>query len=186
MTLRVIQGGRRDGVRLGWVQVAVRSEADLPRVSAVVYEEDTFLTLSAPTSPSEPSEHPVRTFTDVLEAEPVAPGTVLIGPRDRPLALLAVVHDLDHDPSWRPDWIATALRGVIDLTARRQLGELALPLLGTVHGRMPLAEAMTLTAAALSSVERRFPERVWLVVPEPVREEVAALLSRLVGAEGGR
>lgn len=187
MTLRLIQGGRRDRVQLGQVQVqvAVWSEENLPGVAAVVYEEDTFLTLSAPTLLSEPAEHPVRTFTNALEVEPIAPGTVLIGPRDRPLELLAVVHDLDHDPSWRSDWISAALTGVMERAAQRQVRELALPLLGTVHGRLPLEEAVSLNVAAFRSVDQHFPERVWLMVPESALEEVADLLSRLAEKESG-
>jgi hypothetical protein len=104
-----------------------------------VLEEDTWFTLSsAPTVLAE-TEHPIRVMTDAWDAEPARPGTVHI--RDRhPFRLLAVVHDLAEDPTWRVEWIEEALRGSLEIARERGLKALGIEPLGTVHGRFPVAE----------------------------------------------
>jgi hypothetical protein len=179
--LRLMNGGQSDSFRLGSATVVrLWGEPLVPAgAGAVVLEEDTLQVLGAPVELCLPTGHPVRVITEAYEAQPVPPGAVLVR-GERPLALLAVVHDLDREPSWEEAWIAAALRAVLEEAARRNIRGLALPLLGTVHGRLDPARAVALTWEALREAERP-PERIWLQAPPNelpiIREQIVRIRS---------
>jgi hypothetical protein len=113
-----------------------------------VLEEDTWFTLSSAPTLLEPTEHPIRVMTDAWDAEPAQPGSVHV--RDRhPFRLLAVVHDLSADPTWRVEWIEEALRESLEIARERGLEALGIEPLGTVHGRFPVADFDQLLARVL-------------------------------------
>lgn len=145
------------------------------RVEARVYEEDTFLVLSAPAEIREPLEHPVRIFNALWEARPHPPGSVLVQ-QGRPLRLLAVVYDLSAEPICREEWLDAALGNLLSRVEERRLRSLALPLLGTGPGRLPVARSCALLRGALASRAPRCLSRLWLLTPaEPGREILDAL-----------
>ena len=118
----------------------------------------------------------MRVLTEVLETQGETPGSVVVR-RGQPLRLLAVVHDLAADPTWKEEWIAQALDEILRQAQRRQLRSLALPLLGTVHGRLPRQKCLELIHDALDRVSAAaFPERIWLLVPEGAAGSVARQL----------
>ena len=164
--LRLIRGGHRFEISLGSFQIVAAPEYNPPfAVDAVVYEEDTFLVLSAEPVVREPKEHPVRLWTRVIETKPEIPGSVLVMDR-RPLRFLAIVHDLNHEPSWREEWIESALEGVFREAEDRTLQSIALPLLGTKHGRLEKQRFIVLLRHALRRSSLRHLKRIWLVMPE--------------------
>jgi hypothetical protein len=143
-------------------------------IDAVAAEEDTYLVLSAPPIIDEPVEHALRVLRDAHRAEPVVPGQVLVRP-GVPLGLLAVVHDLDQQPSWREPWIGEAVQAVFSVVGERRLASLALPCLGTVHGQLAPSRFLELLAPALDDPPDCL-RHLWLVVPENLEP---ALLRRL-------
>ena len=137
---------------------------------AVVMEEDTYLVLSADPEVREPAVARLRVFHEAYAADPIEPGTV-VAREGIPLRLLAVVHDLSQDPSWREEWIAAALGAVFREVASRRVHTLAMPALGRVHGALPRERLVGLLRAALEAGPPRDLERLFLVVPE---EEVTS------------
>lgn len=137
-------------------------------VDAVVLEEDRWRVLSAPPEVPEVGEHPLRVFTALVEAEPSALGQVVVRP-GRPARLLAVVHDLDREPSCTLDDVRAALEAVVRVCRAQGWRRLALPLLGTRHGRLAPGEVLAVTAAVLA----RAPElqAVWLQTDDPAALE---------------
>jgi len=122
----------------GVVTIAPHHQPPFP-VQGLVLEEDTWFALSSSPKVLEPSEHPIRVMTDAWEAEPALPGSVHV--RDgHPFRILAVVHDLSLDPTWRVEWIELALRRSLEVARKRGLQALGIEPLGTVHGRFPVAE----------------------------------------------
>ncbi|MCP3960758.1 MAG: hypothetical protein GY719_23180 [bacterium] len=172
-TLRLIQGSHPE-VKLGPLKVVVASR-ELPpfAVQAVVEEEDTYLVLSAAPQVRPPRQPLIQVLTEVHEAEPIVPGSVVVRHR-QPLALLAVVHDLARDPTWKETWIAEALDGVLREAEQRRLRSLAVPVLGTVHGRLPLSRGLELIRHAVRRSAPECLERLWLVVPEHTLGSVAS------------
>lgn len=139
-------------------------------VEAVVLEEDRWLVLSAPPVIREHVEHPLRIHTAVAEATARALGEVVVQGA-HPARLLAVVHDLDRDPTVELADVVRALAAVMALCAARRWSRLALPLLGRRHGRLDRAAVLAATAAALAGAAH--VTAVWLVTSEPA--DLAAL-----------
>lgn len=166
--LRLVRGGRGE-IRLGPLLVTV-SPPDA-RVEAIVLEEDTWLVLSAEPEVKPPAESMVRIMTDLLKAEPMAPGSVLAEDGE-PLRILAVVYDLAEEPLCRPEWVAEALQGVLRVAEEKGIATLALPLLGVRHGRLPVALFAELLEEAVRKTPLRRLRRVWLLAAEQERQEL--------------
>lgn len=164
------------------VRVAVESEAALNGV-VVVHEEDTHLVLSAPSVVHEIERHPIRVMEGVWNDRGHEVGTVV----SRPSAILAVVHDLNDEPTCRPESVATALDAVYALAEKRGLARLALWPLGAVHGRMPLNDAI---GGVLDALRRATPpslETVYLLARDDseadTRSALGHWLANLAGKE---
>lgn len=178
-SLRVVRGYRQVSVECGGVRVAAAREDDAPFfVDAEVLEEDTWLALSTPADVIPDPGHPVRVMTRVWQARPEMPGTVIVR-RGVPLKLLAVVHDLDVEPSWTEERIEQLLSALFDIVDREGVRALRLPLLATRHGRLRPQRFMRLLRTAL---ERRAgfdgPLRaIWLVREDQCGAELLRLLT---------
>ena len=116
----------------------------------------------------EPQESWGEVIKQVNELQPETPGCVLIR-ETYPLETLAVVHDLDREPSWKEEWIAAALDGVLREFAARGVRSGAIPMLGATHGSLPLERAAGLLREALKRGGPRTLEHIWLVVPSGTR-----------------
>jgi hypothetical protein len=125
-------------------------------------EDDTYHVLSAGPEIREPAEHPIRLWTELHELEPAVAGSVIVRPGSPP-RWLAVVHDLSLDPTWRENWVAAALEGVLREAARRAVSRLGLEPLGCVHGKLQPDRFASLLAAALDRVHPRTLERLWIM-----------------------
>ena len=156
------------------ILVAAPEEGPAPfAVDARVREEDRWLVLSAPPEVRDRAINPLAVFTATAEAEPAALGAVVVQP-GTPLLLLAVVHDLDRDPTVTVADVERALAGVVACCRERRLARIALPLLGLRHGRPDRDAVIAATARALADA----PEiaAVWLVTDEAA--DLVALQAR--------
>jgi len=143
---------------------------------AVVREEDVQLILTADTRPRAPRESLRTLEAAALRARAHEPGSVIVRP-DRPLELLAVIHDLDRDPSWTEQWIAAATLSALRAARWRGLLHLAMPLLGTVHGRLNPQRASAILGDALCTDPWARPETLWI---QDAGHEAIARLRRMV------
>ena len=140
-------------------------------VEAVVIEDDTHLVLGADPLPRETHEDPERLLENARASIQPAPGTLVVRGRD-PVRLHAIVHDLDEEPSWREDWVASALREVLREVAARELRSLSLPLLGGVHGSLGPERFAELLGGALAEASVEKLDDVWLTVSPDKAAEV--------------
>jgi len=153
-------------VSFGSVQIVVAPRGRPPfPVNAVAAEEDTFLVLSADPVVRAPREPLIKLLTKVIETRPEIPGTVLVKGKD-PLRLLAIVHDLNLEPSWREEWIASTLDEIFKEAECRRLHAIALPFLGTRHGSLKVERFVALLRRALERMSPSHPKRLWLVTPD--------------------
>ncbi|MDZ7829691.1 MAG: hypothetical protein U5K33_09475 [Halofilum sp. (in: g-proteobacteria)] len=144
---------------------------------AVVREEDVQLILTAAANPSPPTQSLDELERAALNAPSRSPGSVVVRP-GRPMILLAVIHDLDREPSWREDWILAATVAALRAARWRGLMHLSMPLLGTVHGRLDPWRAAELLAEALVHDSLPRPETLWI---EDVDAEPVAWLRDRIG-----
>ena len=174
--LRLIQGGAHPELAVGTVRIFAGPEKMPPYVvEAMIKEEDTFLVLSADPGLFASDENPIRVLTEAVEARPETPGSVIV--KDgHPMQFLAIVHDLDREPSWKEEWVVNALDGIFREAEKRKLRSIALPLVGTLHGSLEKSRFIALLREAL---ERKSPghlKRLWLVTPEGAASEILEML----------
>jgi O-acetyl-ADP-ribose deacetylase (regulator of RNase III) len=144
------------------VVTAAGAPAPFP-VEAVVYEDDTQMVLGSDPLVREVSVPASDLIADIAGAKPQPPGTVVVreGP---PLRFHAIVHDLQREPSWREEWISSALAGVFDEANALDVGSLALPVLGSLYGQLDPQRFCQLLDLELKRVFSSSVERIWLVV----------------------
>lgn len=166
---------------LAGVKIVVAREDDAPfTVAGEILEEDTWLALSTPADVIGPPGHPVRVMTEAWEAEPETIGTAVVRP-GVPVRLLAIVHDLDAEPTWTPAGVAAALAAAFDEAARRGLRAVSVPLLAVRYGGFARGAFVDLLRAELLRHARdpaSVLRAVWLVRED---EDGAELLRRLTG-----
>jgi hypothetical protein len=180
--LRVVRGSLSCGMSLGNLHI-VASPKDAPpfRVDAFVFEEDTFLVMSADPVVRDPKESMVRIMSRLTEIQPAALGSVLVRGK-QPLQFLAVVHDFNQDPSFKEEWAASTLEGIFKASESLQLRSLALPLIGTRYGLMEAERSAALLGLALKHAALQHLSRLWLMVPRgTARDTIRMLKNRSKG-----
>lgn len=131
--------------------------------------------LSADPVAKETEESPSKSLERAVDTSPHEPGSVVVK-EGRPTRLLAVVHDLSHDPSWKEQWVKQALARVLGTAEERQFVSLSLPMLGTLRGTLEPSRFVELLYSRLSEHTGTYPHSIWLVLPESTD---ASLISTL-------
>jgi hypothetical protein len=144
----------------------------------LVREEDTFLVLGPDAAAAAPAEDLGSLTRAVADFEPREPGSVVARGGEPPV-LAAVVHDLDRDPTWRPEWVDAALREVMREADARGAASLALPVLGGVHGEVGPYRFLRGLTEALRSVDPWALERVCVRFPADLDPRDARGMERL-------
>ena len=174
--LTLIRGNYPYEMTIGSVQVVAAPDKRPPfKVDAVAVEEDTFLVMSAHRRVQDPKEPLIKIMTRLIETRPKVPGSVFVR-GGSPLRFLAVVHDLNEEPTWREEWIIGALEGILQEAERRELSSIALPFLGTLHGSLDKERFLVLLRAALEKVPVNYLKRLWLIVPGKTSSRILEIL----------
>ena len=106
-------------------------------------------------------------------------GSVLIR-GNHPLRFLAVVHDVNLEPTWKEEWIETALTKIFQKSKKRHIGAIGLPLLGTLHGRLEPARFAMILGRVMSKAVLTHLRRVWLISPIRTNREVISILKTVL------
>ena len=164
---RLIQGGLHQSAAFGAVRIVAAPEESQPfPVEAMTYEEDTFLIMSADPEEIHPEIHPIRLMMELEDFKPKKIGSVVVK-NGRPLRLLAVIHDVNHEPTCRDGWVEKALHAVFREVERRGIQSLGMPLLATRHGRMPCSRFAQVLGRVLAQTEIKSLKRLWIMAPVP-------------------
>jgi hypothetical protein len=150
-------------------------------VEAQVIEDDTHLVLGADPVPRETREEPGQLLEDARANIQPVPGTLVVH-GSHPTRFHAIVHNLDEEPSWREEWVASALREVLREVGTSKLRSISLPLLGGVHGSLAPERFAELLRDALAETDVGCLDEVWLTVPPEVAAEMASRF-RALGIE---
>lgn len=145
-------------------------------VDAVVEEQDTHLVLTPDLLIAETKESYGQLIRRAVEQLPRAPGTALVVTREPPARILAIVHDLDREPSWCEAWVAQAYIQAFSVIQAYGFRSVALPLLGTVHGRLDPVRSVELLRQALRGLTFLNLENIWIIAP-PVPDTLIRSLS---------
>ncbi|NIM29567.1 MAG: hypothetical protein GTO67_11325 [Gammaproteobacteria bacterium] len=168
--------------RLGRVHVVVAPEDQPPfSINAIAVEEDTHLLLSSEGAIDEPKETFAELVSAAAERQPETPGSVLVR-KAEPLEFLAIVHDIDCEPTWCEAWIASAINGIVEEAEWRQLEAIGMPLLGTRHGHIEGRRVALWLARCLSRARFRHLKRIWVVAPPGSETELMWVLRNEFGA----
>ena len=120
-------------------------------------------------------------MTDVINAEPEPVGSVVVR-KGHPLRFLAIVHDVNQEPTWKEEWIVTALKHVFQESEKRKISAMGLPLLGTKHGRLDKLRFVVLLAEVLNHIVWDHLKQLWLIVPPQTgRDMIRVLEAEIAG-----
>jgi len=129
---------------------------------AIVLEEDTSLVLTPDPTIRESSVSQFKALMDLYQLEEHEVGSVVL--RNKvPLQLLAVVHNLDEEPSCSKQAVTLALAASLDLCEKRGLEQVAFQPLGCVHGKLDYSWFRRLLLAELAQREDQGLTKVWLL-----------------------
>lgn len=164
----------------------VPTEGELPfEPDAVVREEDTWLVLSGDRVPEAPDGDPGELLREAADYEPQPPGTVVVREAS-PAELLAVVHDLDREPTTcRAEWVDEALAAVMDELHALGAETVVLPVLGAVHGTLHPLRFHRSLRAALDGASPWALREICVRVPPKVDPRAARDVERLWDADDG-
>jgi len=177
--MKLVQRSHHSELWIGSVRIFV-APRDIPPfiAAAIAEEEDTYLVLSADSEVQETHEDPERLMTELLKTSPLTPGTV-IPTGKHPLRLLAIVHDLDREPSWKEEWVTGALDGIFREAEGRKLRSIAVPMLGAVHGSLEKQRFLVLLREALERSSPKYLVRLWLITPTGSTREILEMLASI-------
>lgn len=128
-------------------------------VELVVFEEDTYMLLSAGNFARDTRRDTGGLIHEMEEFTPPAPGELVVkGNRAH-----AIVHDLGQEPSCRPQWVDAALDALLAHCRRERIRSLAIQPLGCVHGAGTVDEF----SARLRHLARDSEiERIWIMADD--------------------
>ena len=133
-------------------------------IEAVVIEQDCDLVLDTEPVIRDPGEQ-IETLLRAVETSALRkPGTIRVKGGSAPIEILAIVHDFSAEPSWREDWVVSALDAIFAEVAVRGIEALALPMLGSVHGRLSVARALVLLEQCLWRNRPAGLRSLWLLM----------------------
>jgi hypothetical protein len=174
----MISGGLQSETVYGPIRIVAAPEAAVPfEIDARAYEEDTFLIMSADPACAGPEEHPIRLMTQLIETRPEPVGSVRVTGQ-RPLRFLAIVHDVNQDPTWKAEWVKSAIEEIFRETEKRELNAIGLPPLGTLHGKLSIQRFIELLVQALKQTAFHCLRRLWLIVPAGTSAETIKMLQK--------
>ncbi len=163
-------------VRLGDLAVVAAPRHHPPfSCQAFVHEQDTNLLLGEQTTLRDPGK-PAWYLANILEEAPTsALGSVIIRGQ-APVHLLAIIHDIEKNPTCQQAHITTAYQNIWHIAQQTGLSTIGMPLLGTVHGKLPVDVALSLFRSSLESHQHDKLQHIWLIWPASQDCRIGALI----------
>ena len=134
-------------------------------VEAIALEEDTALILSADTVIKEIKDHPIRLMTELYNFKEKTPGSVVVKGKN-PYRFLAIVHDLEREPSCEEEWIDNALNQIFYLCRKSGIKSLGLQLLGTRYGPVKYNWILDRIRSILIKEANSQLKNLWIMMPD--------------------
>jgi hypothetical protein len=165
---------------IGKIEIAVAPIEYLPLgIDAIVEEQDTQLLMAVDTEIEYPDDDFDTLINQMTTGKARRPGQIIVK-QDKPIRFQAIIHDINHDPSWKVEWIALALKQLVEEIENYQIKSLAMPLLGTHHGKMAEEESIELLCASLATDQASLLENLWLIAPDPICNRIKDSINNFV------
>lgn len=180
--MKLVWDSQQFKVQINQVDIYIAPEGCPPfPVKAIVEEQDTSLVLEPADEIHEYSDtRPVWYLSNTQELQKVYhPGEVIVKSYN-PIRLLAIVHNLDCEPTWDIEWIKVAIENIFNLCSAKELASLGLPILGAQFGKLESEEFLKLLVNQLQIQPFAYPQRIWLVIPVHECQKIYDNLSQLV------
>jgi hypothetical protein len=141
-------------------EIILRSDLKAPfDIQALLIEEDTAMILSADTNVQIYDEHPIRLMTSLLDHKPESPGSIVTR-GESPYCFYAIVHDFDQYPSFKEDWVSSAIELALGKCADLRIQSLAMQVLGSTYGTQPEGWFLDLLTNHIGDQQFEFPNRI--------------------------
>jgi hypothetical protein len=162
---------------IGPVEVII-APPELPpfKIDAIVEEQDTSLLLGVTPIISETNESFDKLVSQMIAQQPRSPGEVVVK-GNHPVRLLAVVHNLEQEPTWKEEWIANTLGHIFKESVNNRIKTVAMPVLGSIYGSLNYENFIELFRSALPPGNFTYPEKIWLIVPAPECNRIMKLFT---------
>ena len=152
---------------LGSIEIAIAPAEYVPvEIDAIVEEQDTQLLMSVDAEIQYPEEDFDTLIKEMAKGKARAPGQIIVK-RGNPIRFQAIIHDIYQKPSWKVEWIAFALKQLVEKIEVFDVKTLAMPLLGTVYGNMDEEESIKLLCSMLATDKSICLNKFWLIAPDP-------------------
>ncbi len=167
--MKLVRGGLSKRFLFNGVYVSIATRDNLPKpVEVMVFEEDTNLILTVDREMYFQEEHPIRLMTEIHRTKGHVPGSLVT----RGKSWYAVVIDLNAEKMCDSKWISKAYQHVFVNLEEEKIVTVAINLLGTIHGKMAVKDAVSLFVTALESKVPANLKQVWLIVSNESLKEV--------------
>jgi hypothetical protein len=174
--LKLLEGGLTCRASFGNLEIfAAPKESPPLKADGFVFEEDTFLVMSADTTVREPKTSMVRIMSNLIQTRPAVPGSILVRGQ-KPFRFLAVVHDFNEEPSLKEEWVTSALDVIFRKSEDLRIHSIAIPLLGAHYGFLKAERFIEFLVQALKGISLQHLKRLWLIVPGGTARDIVGML----------
>jgi hypothetical protein len=131
-------------------------------IDALVEEQDTCLVLGNSPVIKTPLESFPALVKKMERQKPRIPGEVMVI-HSKPKRIVAIIYDINHKPICREEWIETAIINILQQCDAYQIRTLAMPLLGTTHGKIDIKTSTGILENIFIDHGPAYPEKIFLI-----------------------
>lgn len=164
---------------IGDIETAIAPIEYVPsEIEAIVEEQDTQLLMVVDSVIDYPEDDFDTLIDQMSSGKSRKPGQIIVR-HEKPMRLQAIIHDIYQEPSCKVEWVAFALKQLIEEINNLQIKTLAMPLLGTIQGKIAEQQSVELLCACLGTDQKSVLEKLWLVVPDPVCSRIKQYIENM-------
>jgi hypothetical protein len=145
-------------------------------VSAIVEEQDTNLLLDTIPVIQDTQESYRSLVIKMYQQKPLTPGQVFIKDT-QPARLIAIIYDIEQTPVCNEAVLATVINNLLDTMNRHKLKSVAMPLLGSTHGKITEQVFIKLLQESLINRNPAYPGKIVLMVAPDKLDYIKAVIN---------
>jgi hypothetical protein len=147
-------------------------------VDAIVQEQDTHLILGTEPAIRDTHESYPLLVKKMGRQKPLLPGQVIIK-NTTPLRITAILYDIEQTPVCTEELIADVLKSLLDKFNEYRLKSVAMPLLGSTHGKVKVSGFIKLLQDTLTISNPVYPEKILLIVPPDEVDDISDIIENI-------